>query len=144
MAYKFPDGYPDYFGGEKCIQVIYLTQIPEDLAKALKVEGVEDSDRRLTMNQLRAFFAHAKRAEDGLRRTLLPLCEAVNQIKKLESLAQDRFGSGRIPKTFYEFLQMNAKRVAADDGGKSIKAFIQHFEALVGFCAGRLKERDTN
>jgi hypothetical protein len=144
MAYTFPEGYPDYFDEKGCVQTDYLVKIPEDLADVFGTERIEGSDRRLTMNQLRGFFSHAKRAEDGLRRKLLPACDAINQIKKLESLARDRFGSGRIPETFYVFLRKNARHVAANDGGRSMKAFIQHFEALVGFCAGRLNERDSN
>jgi CRISPR/Cas system CSM-associated protein Csm2 small subunit len=134
QGFEFPADYGEYLDDKGIIKCKYLTSLPEGIAEYLESE-------RLTMSQLRAFYAHAKRAEDAWRRGL-PLEEAVREIQKLESHASDRFGKRKITPTFYNFLRKNAKCVIGNDGGKTFKAFLEHFQALVGFCAGRLNERD--
>jgi CRISPR/Cas system CSM-associated protein Csm2 small subunit len=133
QAFQFPNDYPEYFDSSKALKREYLTDLPEKIAESLKHEWPQ-----LAMSQLRAFYSHAKRAEEARRRGL-SLAEAINQIKKLEYHANDRLHKGRIPQTFHDFVQKNAKSVNDED---SMKAFLQHFEALVGFCAGRIKERE--
>ncbi len=139
-SYRFPDDYPQYFeesqDGQKVLKTEYLTTLPEEIAKFLERERPQ-----LTAHQLRAFYGHVKRAEDAWCRKL-PLAEAVNEIKKLEAHANDRLAKGRITRTFHDFVRKNADGVVATDEGKSLEAFLEHFEALVGFCAGRLNERE--
>ncbi len=136
-AYEFPDDYPRYFDdGSKVLRTEYLTTLPEDIATFLERERP-----RLAAHQLRTFYGHVKRAEDAWHRGL-PLAEAVNEIKTLESHAHDRLAKGRITPTFHDFIRRNAARVVATDEGKSLDAFLEHFQALVGFCAGRLSEKE--
>jgi hypothetical protein len=141
--FKFPNDYGKYFDAAGVLKVDYLTDLPERIAETLKHEWPA-----LTMTQLRAFYMHAKRTEEAWRRGVSlgkasALAEAVNEIKRFEYLANDRLKlKKKIPQTFHDFLCKNAKNVNAEDGGKSLKAFLEHFEALVGFCAGRIKERD--
>jgi hypothetical protein len=93
------------------------------------------------MHQLRAFYGHAKRAEDAARRGL-PLAGAVKEIRKLVPVAADRLGKKKITPTFHRFLRDNALYVRTDDSAATLKAFLEHFEALVGFCQGKLKEKE--
>jgi hypothetical protein len=139
-SYRFPIDYPQYFeetkDGKKVLKIEYLTTLPEDIAKFLEHERPQ-----LAAHQLRSFYGHVKRTEHAWRRGLT-LPEAVNEIKKLESHANDRLAKGRITRTFHDFVRENANRVVATDEGKSLEAFLEHFEALVGFCAGRLSEKE--
>ena len=135
-TFQFTD-YGRYFDSAGVLRVEYLTTWPEAIAELL-----EHEEPQLTMTQLRAFYQHAKRAEDAWRRKRLSPAEAVNEVKKLGYHANDRLGKKRIPQTFHDFVRLNVESVKADDDGRSLKAFLEHFEALVGFCAGRLDERE--
>ena len=133
-GFQFPEGYPQYFG--ETMKSEYLTDIPERIA-----EFLEGEHPQLSMTQLKAFYIHARRAENAWRHGM-PLADAVNEIKKLEALAHDRLAKGRITQTFHDFLRKNAAYVVAGDDGRTLTAFLDHFQALVGFCAGRLSERE--
>jgi hypothetical protein len=140
--FKFPDDYGMYFDAKDVLKVEYLTTLPEGIAEVLKNESPA-----LTMTQLRAFYMHAKRTEEAWRKGVSrgrasALAEAVKEIRRFEYLANYRLKLKKIPQAFHDFLCKNAEIVNAEDGGRSLQAFLEHFEALVGFCAGRIKERD--
>jgi len=143
-VFQFPDDYGHYLDEAGVVKSEYLTDLPEIIAKVLEGECAaarEDSRKpSISMHQMRSFYGHAKRAEDAWHRKL-PLAKAVNEIKKLVACANDRLDKKRITQTFHDFIRRNAESVKADDDGRSLTAFMEHFEALVGFCAGRLSER---
>jgi hypothetical protein len=130
---EFKQNYPNYFEpGETCVKSEYLDTLPLAIAKRFEAES---KDRKpLTMHQLRAFFQHAKKAQ-----AIGEICRARNEIKKLAFHAQDREAKRKVSPFFREFIERNVGRVNDED---SLRAFLEHFEAVVGFSAGRLRERD--
>ena len=92
-------------------------------------------ERRLKSRQLRAFYNHVKRAE-----TALNAGRDIRQVRadvlKIKPFAAERQGRGSIPAEFREFLDRNVDQVEDE---KTLRAFAEHFQAVVGYASGRLK-----
>jgi CRISPR-associated protein Csm2 len=90
--------------------------------------------QKLNKHQLRAFFSEVKRIQtlygggygEELRNRLLTL-------KAQAHLRQER---RTIPKAFRDFIDTNVHKVRDTE---SFKAFVQHFEAVLAYCEGRLE-----
>ena len=106
---------------------------------ALIVNGLQ---QQLTTGQLRRFFGHCRHIETRLKAMNESWANVRPDFLKIDVAAEDARGKQppKIPNIFYEFLKLN---VAAVRNEKDfLRGFIPHFEALVGFSAGKLKERN--
>ena len=103
-------------------------------AWALRVADVL-VERRLKSRQLRAFYNHVKRAGAAMDAGRdIHLVRA--DILKIKPFAAERQGRGLIPAEFREFLDRNVDQVKDE---KTLRAFAEHFQAVVGYATGRLK-----
>jgi len=126
-----PDGYPDYFDSEGNLKCEYVTDLAQAIAERLGRE-------KLTSHQLRAFYLHLKRLQASLDRGR-PFKEIYPEICKLKPFAEERSAKGRIPKYFGEFIRRNVDK-AVDQ--KAFEAgFVEHFQAVVAYCAGTVQTK---
>lgn len=98
----------------------------------------------LTTTQLRRFFQHCRAIEARIR-AKQATWEAVRaDFAKLDVAAADAFGKSqqKIPRLFHDFIQRNVACVKSERD--FLKGFIPHFEALVGFGAQHLKDKERN
>jgi CRISPR type III-A-associated protein Csm2 len=114
------------------------------------VREMSEAWPHLTMHQLRRFFQHCRAIEARLKQSSsqdeqakLWASERAN-FAKLDSAAADAFGKSqkKIPRLFHDFIQRNVAAVKTEKD--FLKGFLPHFEALVGFSAQHLNERDRN
>lgn len=127
----FPQGYPQYFGPEGHTRVELLLKEAENLAACFERD-------RLKRHQLRAFYDHAKRQFQRLQHGAS--FGAVHpEIAKLKPFAADRAGRAEnaLPASFKRFIDFNVDAVT--DQNSFEKGFMQHFEAVVAYCA-RIRE----
>jgi len=128
----FPDGYPRYFGPDGHTRVELLLKEAENLAACFEREG-------LKRHQLRAFYDHAKRQLQRLQHGAS--FGAVHpEVAKLKAFAADRAGRAEnpLPLSFKKFIDSNVDAVT--DQNSFEKGFMQHFEAVVAYCARITKE----
>lgn len=99
---------------------------------------------QLTMHQLRRFFQHCRATEAKLKQNASSWESERANFATLDSAAADAFGKEpkKIPRLFHDFIQRNVAAVKSKND--FLKGFLPHFEALVGFGALHLKERDRN
>lgn len=105
----------------------------------------------LNMHQLRRFFQHCRMIEAKLRQGVSTWEAEKANFALLDSAAADAYGKRqddfrsepkKIPRLFHDFIKRNVKAVETEED--FIKGFLLHFEALVGFGALHLRERDRN
>lgn len=98
----------------------------------------------LTNHQLRRFFQHCRAVEARLKRNSGEWPQLEVEFRRLDMAAADAFGKKdrKIPKIFHDFIAMNSRTVQGKDD--FLKGFIPHFEAVVGFSSGILRERDRS
>jgi len=92
--------------------------------------------RNLSTNQMRAFYAHVRRAEAS-EKAGRDFKEVREDILKMRPVAAARLGRKLIPAEFADFLDRNLDQVK---DVRSLHAFAEHFQAVVGYTAGRLKK----
>lgn len=92
----------------------------------------------MTTHQLRAFYGHVKRLHASLN-SGRPFKEIYPEICKLKPFAEERSAKGRIPKYFGDFICRNADK--AKDQKAFQAGFVEHFQAVVAYCAGTIQAR---
>jgi len=127
-----PERYPEYFSSEKVLRPEYLTDLAEAIAGAFRSARPE-----LTKNQLRAFYSHAKRREASARSDR-PWAEVYTDLVKMVPIAGERAAKGIIPREFEEFIRRNVDK--SKDRASFLDGFIEHFQAVVAYCAGTLRK----
>jgi CRISPR/Cas system CSM-associated protein Csm2 small subunit/predicted nucleic acid-binding Zn-ribbon protein len=92
--------------------------------------------RGLAALQMRAFYSHVKRAEASSKagREFRLVRE---ELLKMRPIAAARLGRRLIPAEFADFLDRNLELVK---DAASTRAFAEHFQAVVGYTAGRLRK----
>jgi CRISPR type III-A-associated protein Csm2 len=92
--------------------------------------------RGLTAIQMRAFYSHVNRAEASNKagREFRLVRE---ELLKMRPVAAARQGRRLIPGEFADFLDRNLELVR---DAPSLRAFAEHFQAVVGYTAGRLRK----
>lgn len=89
-------------------------------------------------SQLRRFFNEFKNLERQLDQRQGDVEESFKSVKPLVKMANAKvvYAQARkvVPQAFVDWLQ---KHVQAIDNARDFKAFLLHFEAVVGFCYGR-------
>jgi CRISPR-associated protein Csm2 len=133
MRGPLPPGYPDYFDEDGVLRTEYVTTLAESIAKELGY-----SRPRMTMHQLRAFYNHVKRLENAVNNKR-PFAEVVPEISKLKPIASERESKEKIPESFKEFIDRNVDK--SKDEKSFLNGFVEHFQAVVAYCAGTIRER---
>jgi Csm2 Type III-A len=131
QAQVFPAGYPDYFGEDGELKAEFLTTLAEGIAEHL-------GKSRMTMHQLRAFYGHVKLQQGAMKRGT-PFSGIRNKILVLQPLARERFAKGKVPEIFEQFIVRNLEKVK--DETTFLKGFVEHFQAVVAYCAGTIEKR---
>lgn len=129
----FPQGYPDYFDADGVLKPEYVTTLAENIARELG-----QARPRMTMHQLRAFYDHVKRQENALKNHR-PFKEVLVEISKLKAIASERASKEKIPDYFRDFIDRNVDKSKDEDA--FLKGFVEHFQAVVAYCAGTIRER---
>jgi CRISPR/Cas system CSM-associated protein Csm2 small subunit len=130
---SFPDAYPDYFGSTGELRPEYVTTTAEEIAIKLG-----KSYPKMTMSQLRTFYRHVKLQEGSLKNGRA-LQQVLVEINKLKPFARERAAKGKVPKYFADFIVHNVNKV--HDEKTFVNGFAEHFQAVVAYCAGTIKER---
>ena len=92
----------------------------------------------LKSSQLRRFFGEVKdlyrRLETGIdyKRSIEPMFKMLRSKASYAWRAGDRFQS-KIPREFHDFIENGVAKVQDEE---QFRAFVQHFEAVVGFLYG--------
>ena len=135
---SFPDKYPDYFDDQGILRCEYVTTEAGKIAQCL-------GQKKMTMHQLRAFYQHVKLQEDALNNQR-PFRQVRKELCNLQAFAHERAAKRKVPKYFEWFISANVKRVTANasdaDAFKHafLEGFVEHFQAVVAYCAGTIKE----
>ena len=108
------------------------------------VRAMSQGQPQLTMHQVRRFFQHCRAIEARLRARVSTWPAEESIFRKIDVAASDAFGKStrKIPKLFHDFVQRNVAVVRTERD--FLKGFLPHFEALVGFGAQFLKEREKS
>jgi CRISPR/Cas system CSM-associated protein Csm2 small subunit len=130
-SFNFPEGYPDYFDADGAIKCEYLTDLAEKIAQRLGQD-------KLTMHQLRAFYGHVRRQQAALKAGR-PFKEVSSEICKLKPFARERAEKRKVPNFFEEFIRRNVDK--AQDQRSFSWGFLEHFQAVVAYCSGTIRER---
>lgn len=99
--------------------------------------GKTDENNSIKNSQLRRFFNEFKNLERQLNQRQGNEDEAFRSIKPLVKMANAKvvYAKARkvVPESFVKWLQVNVQSI---ETAKDFKAFLLHFEAVVGFCYG--------
>lgn len=132
-AGEWPEGYPNYFDERGIVREEYILKLPMMFSDWFRNEG-------LTRNQLQAFYRHVRRLSDSLEYvTEADSTRVLRKLQALEPLANYSKDRQVIPEVFYEFLKRNIDKCR--DRKTFRHGFAEHFQAVVGFCAGKLKDQ---
>jgi CRISPR type III-A-associated protein Csm2 len=134
-SWNWPTGYPDYFDKDGILRCEYVTEYADKIAQQFGYEG-------LSANQLRTFYLAVKQQQQRLRYQN-DFSRVLVELQKLKSIAHDR--ANRLPKvipeSFKEFIDKNVDKLTAAAGQRYFeKGFVEHFQAVVAYCAGRLEK----
>jgi CRISPR type III-A-associated protein Csm2 len=92
--------------------------------------------RGLSSTQMRTFYSHVLRAQAAARAGR-DFREVREDLLRMRPAAAARLGRKAIPGEFADFLDRNLEQVKDP---RSLGAFAEHFQAVVGYTAGRLKK----
>lgn len=98
----------------------------------------------LVNHQLRRFFQHCRAIEAKLKAKTPSWPAEEAGFRKIDAAAADAFGKShrKIPQPFHDFIQRNVAAVKTETD--FLEGFLPHFEALVGFGAQHLKEKERS
>jgi len=124
---SLPVGYlkDGYFDKNDNILDEVIMQWPQHLAKVF-----HESRPQLKTTQLRRFFHEARRQEARLT-SGIPFTSIRTEIQKLDSYAENALKKNNAPVLFRNFIGQNVR--LAVKGEKSFRAFVTHFECIVGY-----------
>jgi CRISPR/Cas system CSM-associated protein Csm2 small subunit len=130
---SFDEGYPNYFDTDGLLKPEYVTALAEAIAGTLG-----NQIPKMTMHQLRAFYSHVKLQEGALKANR-PFKAVFVEIAKLKPFASERASKGKVPRYFEDFIVRNVDKVK--DENTFLNGFVEHFQAVVAYCAGTLERR---
>ena len=129
----FPLGYPEYFDADGILKCEYVTSLAEEIAVCLG-----KGSHALSMHQLRAFYGQVKRHHAAIK-SGREFKQIYPEICKLKAFARERAEKDKIPAYFEQFVCRNVDHV--EDQKAFLEGFVEHFQAVVAYCAGTIKER---
>lgn len=113
-----------YFDKNKCLWEEFITTMASSVALSFG-----NCKNKLNNHQLRRFYTHTKAAENRLKMTNDWPCVNVD-IKKTGAFAAEAKGKGKIPDSFYDFIDKNMKLIKTKE---DFEAFLEHFQAVVAY-----------
>ncbi|MFC1968563.1 type III-A CRISPR-associated protein Csm2 [Chloroflexota bacterium] len=124
---SLPQGYlkDGYFDKDGNILDDVITRWPQHLANTFP-----GSRPPLKIAQLRNFYREVRRQEGRLT-SGIPFASLRTEILKLDSHAQNALKKNNAPVLFRNFIGQNVRLASMDE--KSFKAFVTHFECIVGY-----------
>lgn len=128
VAPGLPVGYlqKGYFDNKGNILPEVILDWPRDIARNLA-----SSRPQMKTAQLRGrFFAEVRRLETRLE-SVKDYDAIRSDVLKLSVYAEQGVNKGKVPSIFKQFIDANVK--LATKGQKEFKAFVDHFECVVGF-----------
>jgi CRISPR type III-A-associated protein Csm2 len=139
---KLFETWPGYLQGGYLEDGILKTEFVSRAKIRPLVQAFNECSPSLTNSQLRRFFQHCRAVEARLRGKTATWREVEAEFRRMDAAAAHAFRKNpkKIPRIFHDFIQHNVKAVVS--GEDFLKGLIPHFEAVVGFSAGLLKERD--
>ena len=135
---RLPDSYfqpdPD---GHPCLRHEFVSRRTLDPY----VHAFATSKPRLTTAQMRRFFNHCREMERLLTVERYSWERVAARFASVSAHAHNAAAANKIPPKFRGFIDENVDRVLASDNPREafLTGFLRHFEALVGFSAGRLR-----
>jgi CRISPR-associated protein Csm2 len=127
-----------YFDGEN-IRKELLSSEAEGAAKQF-VAGSGSVEKPITTAQLRKFYNEFKGLEKKLQfRAKTPDLEetafkgVLPLVKMVKSKVAYASGGNKVPRSFADWLNQHVESI---NSAREFKAFLLHFEAVVGFCYG--------
>lgn len=129
-----------YFDGDGNLKPEYVSRLKVDPL----VQAMGQASPQLTAHQVRRFFQHCRAIEARLKAKQAGWGEVNADFRKLDVGAADAFGKStkKIPRLFHDFIQRNVAAVHTEKDFAN--GFIPHFEALVGFGAQHLREKERS
>ncbi len=130
-----------YFDENGCLKIEYVSR--ENVEPLVKNMGADYNGKsKLTTSQLRRFFQHCKRIQAKIKSGRSQWPNIHPEFMVLDLAASDAFGKKprKIPELFYNFIKRNTAVVKTERDFND--GFMPHFEALVGFGSGHLRERN--
>ena len=129
-----------YFGADHHLK-------PELVSRRLVEPLVSEMGRAwppLVNHQVRRFFQHCRAIEARLKAKTSTWSAEEAAFRMLDVAAADAFGKAhkKIPQLFHDFIQRNVAAVKTEKD--FLEGFLPHFEALVGFGAQHLRERERS
>ena len=105
------------------------------------VRAFATSKPRLTTAQMRRFFNHCREMERLLTVEGYSWERVAARFASISAHAHNAAAANKIPAKFRGFVDEHVDRVLASDNPREafLTGFLRHFEALVGFSAGRLQ-----
>ncbi len=133
-------GYPCYFVPERpqTLQKDYVDLVARQIALAFG-----RGEKPLTKGQMRDFFAEVRRLAAVVAR--VPESDRKldsTALATLKAHANYRLNKRSVPTSFKRFIDGNVDSVLKLDTAAALRAFEQHFEAVVAYSEGVLKERE--
>lgn len=128
----FPPDYPTYFDSNGVTRAEYVDSLADAIARRF-------GEERLTMHQLRAFYQYVKQREAALRYQK-PWGEVLFELKRLKQFAHERARKNKVPDVFKQFIDRNIDKLT--DRKSFERGFLEHFQAVVAYSAGRLTDRE--
>lgn len=98
--------------------------------------GKIDQKKSIKSSQLRKFYGDVKSLEltwSNQQKSDAAFLGILPQIKMLKAKVAYAKGRGVVPQSFVDWINENVKQI---DKPNHFKAFLLHFEAVVGFCYG--------
>jgi len=124
---SLPQGYlkDGYFDNAGYMFPALIMDWANEIARAL-----HSSDPQLKTAQLRKFFQEVRR-QQGRLTSGIDFTALRTEILKLDSYAENAAKKRNAPLLFRNFIAQNVKIASKDE--KSFKAFVTHFECIVGY-----------
>ena len=136
--------YPCYFVPEQsaALQKDYVDLVARQIALAFG-RGGPNNEKPLTKGQMRDFFSEVRRLAAVVAR--VPESERKldpTALATLKAHAIYRLNKRSVPASFKSFIDRNVDSVLNLNTVAALRAFEQHFEAVVAYSEGVLKERE--
>ena len=137
------DHWPQYLQGGYFDEKGYLRPEYVSRDKMMKiVNQLRDAKPVLTVHQMRRYFQHCRAIESKLKSGRSRWEAEQTNLMRIDIAAKDAYGKSqrKIPALFHDFILSNVAQIKSEKD--FLEGFLPHFEALVGFSSGTLRESE--
>lgn len=106
------------------------------------VQNLSRARPQLTVHQMRRYFQHCRAIESKLKSGRSSWEAERTNLMRIDIAAKDAYGKTqrKIPALFHDFIQQNVAMIKSKKD--FLEGFLLHFEALVGFSSGTLRDSE--